>query len=337
MQKEIFDSTLRDGSHAIAHQFTRDNIREYCRGAELAGLPLVIVGHGNGLGASSFQVGMSLLSDNEMLEVARQELHNTKLGAFMIPGFGTIRNNLQPAIDRGIQVAMIACHCTEANITRQHLEYVKTKGLDAYGVLMMTHMASPEKLLEQAKLMQEYGVDGVLLMDSAGALLPDDIKEKVGLLANSLDIKVGYHGHNNLGLAIAGSVTAIQSGATFIDATSRGLGAGAGNCQLEVLVAVMQKLGYDTGLDLYKLMDLSDLVAKIMKEHNHVQEISMSSLASGIAGIFSGFKDHAIRAAKEYGVDVRDIFMELGKRKAVGGQEDLIVEIAKELNAKRSG
>lgn len=330
---EVFDSTLRDGSHAIAHQFTRENIVEYCRGAEKAGLPVVIVGHGNGLGASSFQIGMSLLTDNEMLEAAMTQLHNSKLGVFMIPGFGTIRDNLGPAIDIGAKVALIACHCTEANITRQHIEYVKGRGLDAYGVLMMAHMAEPEKLLEQSRLMESYGADGILLMDSAGAILPQEAKEKVSTLADNLGIKVGFHAHNNLGMSVASSVAAVEAGASFVDGTSRGMGAGAGNCPLEVVVAVLHKMGYTTGLDLYRLMDNSDdIIAKIMRMP---PTINSTTLSSGLAGIFSGFKTHADEAAKQCGVDVRDIFMELGKRKAVAGQEDLIFEVAKELSERK--
>jgi len=330
----LIDSTLRDGQHAIKHKLTKNNIKEYSRGAELAGINTLIVGHGNGLSASSFQVGFALLSDQEMLETARKELKHTKLGIFMIPGFGTIKVNLKPAIEIGVNVAMIASHCTEANVTRQHIDFCKSKGLEVYGVLMMAHTVDEVKLLEQANLMVSYGADYILLMDSAGAILPGEAGWKINYLANN-DISVGFHAHNNLGLAIASSLKAVKAGASFLDCTSRGFGAGAGNCQLEVMVAVLHKLGYETGLDLYKLMDNSDLVAQIMKEHNHIQEITPTSIASGLAGIFSGFKDHALKAAKEYGVDVRDIFMELGKRKAVAGQEDLIITVAKELHARK--
>ena len=330
MQKiRIIDSTLRDGQHALKHQLTKDNITEYCKEAELVGIDTVMVGHGNGLSASSYQVGFSLLTDKEMLITAKKQLKKTKLGAFLIPGFGTIED-MKMAIDCGVKVIQVASHCTEANITRQHIEYARKRKLEVIGVLMMSHRLDAEQLFKQAKLMQSYGVNGVMLMDSAGASLENDIALKCVQISTNL-INVGYHAHNNLGLAIAGSIVAIQSGASFIDATIRGLGAGAGNCQLEVLVAVLHKHGYKTGLDVKKLCDLSEVVAKIMKEHNHQQVIDKASLASGIAGIFSGFKNHALKASKEYGVDVWDIFMELGKRNAVAGQEDLIVEIAKEL------
>ena len=328
----LIDSTCRDGSHAIRHQFTKQNICDYAKRTEKAGIDTLICGHGNGLSCSTYQVGFSLLSDKQMLETARKELRKTKLGAFMIPGFATIKQDLQPAIDIGIQVIMVACHITESNITHQHIEYAKSKGLEAIGVLMMAHTVDKFKLLEQAQLMQSYGADGVLIMDSAGAILPGEAISKVSYLSSCLDIPLGFHAHNNLGMAVATSLSAVKAGAKFLDCTSRGLGAGAGNCPLEVMVAVLHKLGYETGLDLYKLMDNSDLIKKIMDEHHHIQEISMTSLASGLAGIFSGFKDHVLRAAKEYKVDPRDIFFRLGELKAVAGQEDLIVTVAKELS-----
>lgn len=331
----IIDSTLRDGSHAIGHQLTKENITNYARGAEKAGLPLLIVGHGNGLGASSLQLGQSLLSDIEMLTTAKKQLKKTKLGAFLIPGFGTIKNDLEPAINVGLDAIMIACHCTEANITREHISYVANKKIDVYGVLMMSHMASENELLAEAKLMEEYGACGVLLMDSAGAYLPEDVVRKVKTLVNGLKIAVGFHAHNNLGMAIANSAAAVVAGATILDATSRGLGAGAGNCQLEVLVAVLKKMGLKLDIDLYQLMDNSDnIVAKIMK---NPQEISSTSLTSGLAGVFSGFAPHAKRAAKRFNVDTRDILVELGRRKVVAGQEDIIVDVAANLKQKKKG
>ncbi len=334
MPKEILitDSTMRDGQHALKHQLSAENIADYARGAEKAGIRILFVGHGNGMGASSLQVGQSLLSDQEMLVAAKKELVKTKLGSFLIPGFGTIAREIKPAIENGLESLMVACNCTEADITRQHIEYAKANGLQTIGVLMMSHNLDAKGLLEQAKKMQSYGADGVLLMDSAGSYLPDDVTGKVGLLADKLKIMVGFHGHNNLGMAIFGSIAAVKAGASFIDATSRGLGAGAGNCQLEVLVAVLEKLGYSTGLDVRQLANNSEeITAKIMAEHHHQQVIDRSMLASGLAGIFSGFRTHVQRAAKEYGVEEWDIYMDLGKLKAVAGQEDLIIQVAKEI------
>lgn len=330
----IIDSTLRDGSHAISHQFKPIDIARYARGAENAGVPILVVGHGNGLGASSLQLGFSLLTDRQMLQTARKQLKKTKLAAFLIPGFGTIKKDIDPAIDYGVDVMMIASHCTEANITKEHIEYVTKRKIDVYGVLMMTHMIDADGLVEQARLMQEYGAVGVLIMDSAGAYLPEDVKYKVDKLVNGLKIDVGFHPHNNLGLAVANALAAVYAGAKIIDGTTRGLGAGAGNCQLEVFLGVCQKLGIKTDIDLYKLMDLSEnIISKIMISP---QEITSASLTSGLAGVFSGFAPHAKRAAKRYKVDVRDILVELGKRKVVAGQEDIIVDVAVSLEKKRT-
>ena len=322
----FFDSTLRDGIHAINHQLHPDNIKKYCQEADNAGLYTIIVGHGNGLGASSLQVGLAASSDTEMLVSAREELKKTKLGVFLIPGFGTIKDNLAPAIDIGIDLVCVGAHCTEADVTRQHIEYVRNKGKEAYGVLMMYHMASNEKLLEEALKMQEYGSLGVILMDSAGASTPIMVSEKVKMLVDNLKIKIGFHAHNNLSLAVANSYNAIQAGATIIDGTIRGFGAGAGNCQIEVLAGLLQKMEIETGLNLYKLMDISeDIVAKMVKKP---QEINSMALISGLAGVFSAFATHVKNASERFGVDPRDIFIELGKRKIIGGQEDFIVDVA---------
>lgn len=322
----IIDSTLRDGCHAIKHQLRKSTIEHYAKAAENARIPILVVGHGNGLGASSLQLGRSLLGDLEMLSLAKKNLVQTRLGAFFIPGFGTIKNDLLPAINIGIDVLMIASHCTEANITKEHIKFAKDRKIIVYGVLMMSHMANSKQLIQQAGLMQMYGADGVILMDSAGASLPSEVREKVIKLTKNLNIDVGFHAHNNLGLSIANSVIAVESGAKIIDGTTRGLGAGAGNCQLEVLIAVFNKMGIESGVDLLKLMDSSEeIISKIMPK---AQEISALELTSGIAGVFSGFAPHARRAAKNFGVDVREILIELGRRKAVAGQEDYIVDIA---------
>lgn len=325
----IIDSTLRDGSHAVSHQLSEKNISDYAQAAEKAGIKILVVGHGNGLGASSLHLGRSAVSDTEMLRSAKKQLKNTKLSAFLIPGFGTINDNIKPALREGIEVIMIASHCTEANVTRQHIEFARRNKLTPFGILMMSHMISAKELLEQALLMESYGAVGVILMDSAGAYLQKDVEEKVSTLVHSLSIDVGFHAHNNLGLAVANSVTAVEHGATIIDTTSRGFGAGAGNCQMEVVVAVLHKLGYSTGLDLYKLMDNSEnIVAHFM---THPQEINTMTLSSGLAGVFSGFAPHALKASKQYGVDVRDIFMELGRRNIIAGQEDVIIDVAMNL------
>jgi 4-hydroxy 2-oxovalerate aldolase len=325
----ISDPTLRDGSHAISHQLTVDHITRYAKIADEAGVPIIEVGHGNGLGASSMQVGLSLIDDKTMLETARNNINKGKLGIHIIPGFATINRDITLAIDIGVDVFRVASHCTEADITQRHIGYVREKGKEAYGVLMMSHMASANTLLQEAKKMELYGAEGIILMDSAGAYLPEDVEDKVSKLVNGLKVPIGFHAHNNLGLAIANSLTAINSGAKILDGTAKGFGAGAGNAQLEVLIAVLEKLGYVTGVDLYKILDAADLV----EEHilQVVPTIKSDSIISGLAGVFSGFSKHVNRISKEYKVDPRDVYIELGKRKVVGGQEDLIIEVVMDL------
>lgn len=336
MNKTIFfDSTLRDGSHAISHQLSVKNIKDYCKAIDDVGLYVVIVGHGNGLGASSLQVGFSAVVDDKMLKTAKKELKKTKLGAFLIPGFGTIKEDIDPAINEGVDLFCIAVHCTEADVAQQHIEHIRRKNKEVYGVLMMSHMASKERLLKEALKMKSYGVSGIIFMDSAGASTPEMVSETIGYICNNIDLKIGFHAHNNLGLAVSNSLLALQSGAKIIDGTLRGFGAGAGNCQLEVLVGILTKLKIESGINLYKMMDTADkVVSKIMK---FPQEISSLSLISGLAGVFSGFATKVKQAGQRFGVDPRDIFMELGRRKIVAGQEDFIVYAAMYLaNNKKS-
>jgi 4-hydroxy 2-oxovalerate aldolase len=328
----ISDPSLRDGNHAIGHQLGPEQIRSYCRAANAAGIPIVEVGHGNGVGASSLQLGESKTPDEEALAIAREELTTSKLGIHCIPGFATIDKDLKRAIELGVDVVRVAAHCTEADLTERHLGYVREKERTAYGVLMMSHMISPELLAEEARKMESYGAEGLIFMDSAGNYLPADVEQRVQALLGSLSIPVGFHAHNNLGMAIANSVAAASAGATMLDGCARGFGAGAGNAQLEVLVAVLERMGFQTGVDLYKLLDASDLAEReLMKK---VPTISSVSIVSGLAGVFSGFMKPVERIAKQYGVDPRDVFFELGRRKIIAGQEDIILEVAAELQRK---
>lgn len=331
----ISDPTLRDGNHAIKHQLTARQITAYAAAADAAGIPIVEVGHGNGLGASSLQVGLSLTDDKTMLKAAREKLRHSKLGVFLIPGFATINNDLRPALAMGVDVVRVACHCTEADTTQRHISFAREQGKEVYGVLMMSHMASKETLIDECRKMESYGAEGVILMDSAGASLPSDVSEKIGALVKNLNIPVGFHAHNNLGLSIVNSITAAQAGAAILDGTARGFGAGAGNTQLEVLVAVLQKMGFDTGIDLYKMLDAADLAEKSILPM--IPTVKSISIVSGLSGVFSGFAKHVERAAAEYKIDPRDIFFELGRRRAVAGQEDMIIEIAAMLAKKRKG
>jgi 4-hydroxy 2-oxovalerate aldolase len=330
----ISDPTLRDGNHAVRHQLNRENFIAYCQAAESAGVPIVEVGHGNGLGASSLLVGESKLSDEEILSITRANLVKTKLAIHLIPGFCTIKSDLVRALDLGVDIFRVGAHCTEADITDRHINFARKAGKEAYGVLMMSHMASPETLLEEAKKMESYGAEAIVIMDSAGFYFPNDVTLRISTLVDHLSIPVGFHGHNNLGMAVINSIAAAKAGASILDGSIRGFGAGAGNAQLEVLVAVLERFGFDTGIDLYKILDAADLAEK---EFNPVAPFSSPvSIVSGLAGVFSGFSKQVVRIAQEYQVDPRDIFFELGKRKAVAGQESLIIEVAHELAAKNT-
>lgn len=326
----ITDPSLRDGSHAIQHQLSLEQIADYCRAAEAAGIPVVEVGHGNGLAASSLQLGFSRHSDADMIRVAREHLASSQLGVFMIPGFGTIARDLEPAIDLGADVVRIGTHCTEADIGERHVEYARNRGKPVYGCLLMSHMAQPEVIAGESEKLQSYGANGVILMDSAGALLPDDVKTRVRAILDRTTLEVGFHGHNNLGMAVANSLAAVEAGACILDATSRGFGAGAGNTALEILVGVLCRLGVTTGIDLYKVLDLSDYAEqRLMKQVPHVKP---TSIVSGMAGVVSTFSRHVDRISSQYGVDPRDVFFELGRRKVVAGQEDMILEAAVDLS-----
>jgi 4-hydroxy 2-oxovalerate aldolase len=328
MKKKVYihDVTLRDGSHAISHKLDKEQIKAYCHAAETAGIQSVEVGHGNGLGASSLQVGFSRLEDFEMLTVARENLSKTKLAIHVMPGFATINKDLKSAFDIGVDLVREACHCTEADITERHIAFARENGKEVIGALMMTHMASKEILLEEALKMQSYGAEGVVLYDSAGAYLPHDVQEKISFLVANLNIPIGFHAHNNLGMAIANSITAVESGAKIVDGAIRGFGAGAGNAQLEVLVSVLHKMEYETGISLFKILDAAEMAQEKILEV--IPTIKNLSIISGLSGVFSGFANHVLRLAKEYELDPRDIFIELGRRKVVAGQEDLIVEVA---------
>ena len=336
MKKEhviIYDVSLRDGSHAISHQLTKEQINEYAKAAEKASLYAIEVGHGNGIGASSILVGKSRLSDEEMLMTAKENLTNTKLGIHVIPGFATINKDLKKALDIGVDIFRIASHCTEADTTERHIGFARENGKEVYGLLMSSHMTTPEILLEEAIKMQTYGAEAIVILDSAGSYLPDDVKERISLLSQNLNVPVGFHGHNNLGLAVSNSIIALDSGAKIIDASIKGFGAGAGNTQLEVLVGLLTKYNYETNINLYGILDLADMAEKLLLKEPIT--ISSLSIVSGLSSVFSGFSKHVKRISSKYDVDPRDVFFELGKEKVVGGQEDKIIDIAIKLSQKR--
>lgn len=326
----LSDATLRDGNHAVSHQLNSQQIAAYCQAADLAGVPIVEVGHGNGLGGSSLLVGEAATDDIAMLTIARENLKSSKLGIHVIPGFATIERDLKPALECGVDVVRVAAHCTEADITQRHIEYCVNESKTVFGVLMMSHMATKETLAEEVRKMEAYGAEAVILMDSAGYFLPSDVTERISYLLEKANIPIGFHAHNNLGMAIANSVAAIEAGASIVDGCARGFGAGAGNAQLETLVAVLHRMNYQTGVDLYRLLDACDLAEeKLLKS---IPTVSSVSIVSGLSGVFSGFLKPVQRISEQFEVDPRDVFSELGKRRVVAGQEDLIVEVAMELS-----
>ncbi|MDP1419442.1 4-hydroxy-2-oxovalerate aldolase [Peribacillus simplex] len=336
MRKDVLvtEVALRDGSHVVAHQFTIEQVKNMTGKLSAAGVPYIEVSHGDGLGGSSLQYGFSKVNDIELVNAAVEAAGQSIISVLLIPGIGTI-DQLREAAQVGAKMARIATHVTEADVSKQHLEAAKHLGMEAIGFLMMSHMASPEKLLEQAILMESYGADAVYVVDSAGSFLPQDVKTRIRLLRSKLNIDIGFHAHNNLSLAVANSLVAIEEGANRIDGSIRCLGAGAGNTQTEVLVAVLDRMGIRTEIDLYKMLDLSEEVGnKIMPKP---QEITDSSLIMGYSGVYSSFLLHANKAAKKYGVDARDILMELGRQKVVGGQEDTIIEVAKQMAFQKEG
>ncbi|MEV6048687.1 4-hydroxy-2-oxovalerate aldolase [Streptomyces xanthochromogenes] len=326
----IHDPTLRDGHHAVGHQLDADQLRAYATAANAAGIPVVEVGHGNGLGASSLQIGRALLDDATMLTTVRQALTSSRMGVFMAPGWGTSQD-LTTAVRCGADVVRIAAHCTEADVTERHLGAARDLGAEAQGVLLMSHMTGPGQLAEQCALMVTYGAQAVGIMDSAGHYLPADVTERVQAIAAAVNVPVIFHGHNNLGLAVANSLAAVDAGACVIDATARGFGAGAGNTQLEALVAVLERHGHSTGIGLREILAAADVAAdRLMKEAPSIDSVAV---ASGMAGVFSGFKRPVLESARAEGLDPVELFLALGERQVVAGQEDLIGDVARQLKA----
>jgi len=327
----VLDVSLRDGSHSMSHQFTEQQVRDTARGLDRAGVEYFEVAHGDGLGGSSLQYGLSAVDELKLIEAAAEECQKSKVAVLLIPGIG-IKDDLKNAISAGAKMARIATHVTEADVAAQHIAFSREMGLKTVGFLMMAHMAPVNVIVEQAKLFESYGAEIVYVTDSAGYLLPYQVTERIKALKEHIGCEVGFHAHNNMSLAMANSLAAIEAGATYIDGSLRALGAGSGNTQTEVLIAVLERLGIQTGVNLYDIIDVANnVVAPYLPRP---QEISGSSLIMGYAGVYSSFLLHTEKAAKQFGVDERDILVELGRRKTVGGQEDLIYEVAQGLRVK---
>lgn len=329
----IVDSTLRDGSHSISHQYTVQQVVKIARGLDAAGVDVIEISHGDGLGGSSIQYGFDRTTDEAKLKAASDVVRRSKIAVLLLPGIGT-KQDLIMASHYNVRVARIATHVTEANIAEQHIGLAKKRDMEVLCFLMMNHMVDVETMVGQALLMERYGADAVYVVDSAGTLLPDEARRRVSALRERLRIDVGFHAHNNLGLGVGNSLAAIEAGATLVDGSLRGMGGGAGNAMLEALVAVLHKAGYQTGVDLYKLMDVGEAIVRPIMAR--AQEIDNAALVLGYAGVYSTFLLHTYRAAAKYGLDARDILMELGRRGAVGGQEDWIVDVAAEMAEQRT-
>jgi 4-hydroxy-2-oxovalerate/4-hydroxy-2-oxohexanoate aldolase len=323
----LHDMSLRDGMHAKQHQISLEQMVAIATALDDAGMPLIEVTHGDGLGGTSVNYGFPAHSDEEYFSAVIPKMKNAKISALLLPGIGTI-DHLKMAVDHGVSTIRVATHCTEADVSEQHIGMAAKMGLDTVGFLMMAHKVSAQELLAQAKLMESYGANCLYCTDSAGYMLPAEVSEKIGLLRSELQptTELGFHGHHNLGMGIANSLAAIEAGANRIDGSVAGLGAGAGNTPLEVLVAVLHRMGVEDGIDLYKIMDVAeDLVVPMMDQ---VIRIDRDALTLGYAGVYSSFLLFAQRAEKKYGVSARDILVELGRRGTVGGQEDMIEDLA---------
>ncbi|WP_027951148.1 4-hydroxy-2-oxovalerate aldolase [Haliea salexigens] len=323
----IHDMSLRDGMHTMQHQISIEQMKTVARGLDKAGVPLIEVTHGDGLGGNSVNYGFAAFSDEEYLRAVVDVVENAKISALLIPGIGTV-DELKMAYDCGIGTIRVATHCTEADVSEQHIQYGRELDLDTVGFLMMAHMISADELLTQAKLMESYGAQCIYCTDSAGFMLPDDVTERISLLRSELNpaTEVGFHGHNNLSLGVMNSLAAMEAGAARIDGSAAGFGAGAGNTPLEVLVAVLERMEANTGINLFGLMDVAEDLVYPMADS--AARIDRDALTLGYAGVYSSFLLFAKRAEKRYGVSARDILVELGKRRTVGGQEDMIEDIA---------
>lgn len=323
----VHDMTLRDGMHPKRHLISLEQMKAVATGLDAAGVPLIEVTHGDGLGGSSVNYGFPSHTDEEYLSAVIPLMKNAKVSALLLPGIGTV-DHLKMAHDLGVSTIRVATHCTEADVSEQHISMARRMGMDTVGFLMMAHMNSAEGLVKQAKLMESYGANCIYITDSAGYMLPDDVKERLSAVRQALnaETELGFHGHHNMAMGIANSLAAIEVGANRIDAAAAGLGAGAGNTPMEVLIAVCARMGIETGVDVFKIQDVAeDLVVPLM---DFPIRIDRDALTLGYAGVYGSFLLFAKRAEAKYGIPARELLLELGRRGMVGGQEDMIEDTA---------